>query len=380
MPKILLIDDEANQGWKEIVEKVFFGGKEIDAATTKQEALTCLQGTRYDLIFLDLRFGENDHQGRDLKKFQGYEVLTQEIRGSFDLLNFASPVLLFTASNKIWNIHGMLEAGADDFYIKEHPDQAADLEFSRQNFIRLNQLIPELIDFGSKRNDLLIKAKAILALIPGEIRNQNIRERIAQKLKIGYTTLFHRHSGFEQDKFAFSKESMAYICFWSILEELTKDGFEDNWIKSGPQEGEMRQGNWRLRNGQPFIENLSFTAAGGLTGYYRVELLYVSGSYRKQQRDIPVGDKEIGFYQSKIGLPLQVYALMILGKGWSASLSKNRFHDLIQFRNKVDFIHSSVNSIFNKKMDDGKDKVEAYKHCIKMLDFILQIMSAPWLP
>ncbi|WP_316832950.1 response regulator [Pedobacter aquatilis] len=377
-PRILLIDDEANQGWKETVEKVFFNGDEIDAAITKEEAVAALDRTHYDLIFLDLRFGENDHQVKHLEKFQGYEILTSEIRGGFDKVNFTTPVILFTASNKIWNIHGMLEAGADDFYIKEHPDQATDIEFSRQNFIRLTKQIPSLIALGVKRQQLLTQVNEIIALIATEIYNQNIRERIAQKLKIGFTTLFHRHSAFEQQQFAFSQELMAYICFWSILEEITKDGFQDNWIKSGANEGEMAGGNWRLRNGEPFIENLTYTNSGVLTGHYQIELIYDAGAYKKQQRFLALNDPELGHYQKKIGLPLQVYAQVILGKNWSASKAKTKFHPLVQFRNQVDFIHSSVGAIFNKNLNDVQDKTNAFNHCVKMLDFIKELLASPW--
>lgn len=378
MSKILLIDDEANQGWKEILEKVFFEGQDIAIATTKHEAVELLSQDAFELIFLDLRYGENDHHSSDLKTYQGYEILTQEIRGGFEKLNFATPVILFTASNKIWNIHGMLDAGADSFYIKEHPDQATDLDFSRQNFIRLTQQIPSLLEMGKVRSSVLKKVNVILDLIEGEVKNLNIRERIAEKLKIGYTTLFHRHSSFEHEKFAFNNELMTYICFWSILEEIAKDSFEDKWIKSGPHEGKMAQDNWNLRNGQRFIENLTFVNSDALTGYVRVQLVRDGVAYKKQQRDIPIKDKDIIYFQGKIGLPLQIYALMILGKGWTAAEAKNRFYDHIQFRNRVDFIHSSVEAIFTKNMSNQQDKSQAQAYCIKMLDFLYILLSSPW--
>jgi len=380
MPKILLIDDEANHGWKEILEKVFFDGQEITAATTKNEAIECLNQDLYELIFLDLRFGEGDHNLSELKNFQGYQLLSWEIRGSFEHPNFATPVILFTASNKIWNIHGMLEAGADDFYIKEHPDQADDKDFSMQNFNRLKSQISELPKLGSRRNIVSAKIKAILNLIPKEISHSNIRERITEKLKIGYTTLFHRHSNFENEKFAFSQEVMAYICFWSILEEVVKDGFQDKWIKTGFQEGAMTGGNWTLKNGKKFIERSTTIVSGKSTAMLEVQITLQKGRYKKVRRQMKPTDQSFNYYDNKVFLSLQVIALLMLGKGWSEQAANDTFNELNSFRNRVDFIHSSVESIFTKPLSSKKDKEEAERYCIKMLDFIEQVIASPWLP
>jgi CheY-like chemotaxis protein len=379
MSRILLIDDEANQGWKEILQRIFFRGQNIDAATTKEEAVIHLAQNSYDLIFLDLRYREHDHHSGNLKNFQGYEILTQEIRGGFENLNFATPIIIFTASNKIWNIHGMLDAGADSYYIKEHPDQATDLEFSRQNFIRLSQHIPELLALGEKRTKVLQQVNVLIALISTEILNVNIRNRILEKLKIGYTTLFHKHTTFEDEKFTFSNEMLAFICFWSILEEIAKDFFKDQWIKAGSKEGQMNQGNWILRNGNPFIQCKTELYRGVRTDVLKIELSYKGDHYTKKSRRIYSGQKDFNFYSGRIGLSLQIYAIMIIGKGWSSTDAKHRFYDLNEFRNKVDFIHSSVGSIFSKKLTDENDKSQAYQNCIKMLDFLTLLLRSSWI-
>src|SRR5688572_30123910 len=141
--KILLIDDEAENGWKEVIEKVLFRSESIDFALNIESAKEKLSASFYDLVILDLRFGETDHTETDIKKYGGYNILTNKIRNSFANINFPTPVLLFTASNKVWNIMEIIEAGCDDYYIKEHPDTAYDLDFSRKNYIRLKEGIPK---------------------------------------------------------------------------------------------------------------------------------------------------------------------------------------------------------------------------------------------
>ena len=130
--RILLIDDEAANGWKEVLEKILFNNEEINVALDISSAKIKLEESKYNLIILDLRFGESDHNTIDITTYGGYRVLKEFIRNDFYNLNYSTPVLLFTASNKVWNIFDMMEVGADDYYIKEHPD-FADTDFSKKN-------------------------------------------------------------------------------------------------------------------------------------------------------------------------------------------------------------------------------------------------------
>ena len=66
--KILLIDDEANLGWKEVLEKVLLKSTPIDTAISYEEAEDKLDNEIFDLIFLDLRFGETDHSKISIKE------------------------------------------------------------------------------------------------------------------------------------------------------------------------------------------------------------------------------------------------------------------------------------------------------------------------
>ncbi|MFZ1799989.1 MAG: hypothetical protein WAU24_09010, partial [Chitinophagaceae bacterium] len=75
-------------------------------------AIDTIKNKKFDLIFLDIRFGEADHKAIDIHKMSGYKILTDEMRSSFKSLNFSTPVIVFTASNKVWNIIEMIEAGA----------------------------------------------------------------------------------------------------------------------------------------------------------------------------------------------------------------------------------------------------------------------------
>jgi len=379
---VLLIDDEATFGWKEVIEKVFFYGTSIDKADNKSDAIDAINNKKYDLIFLDIRFGESDHKEIDIHKMTGYQILTRELRSSFKALNFSTPVIVFTASNKVWNIIEMIEAGADDYYIKEHPDTASDFEFSRSNFIRLKGLndnqgvINKLFDLGRKRNLIKEKINEIVNLLTININNENIKNRIQEKLKIGYGLLFRNLSNFESSHFIYSNESLAYVVFWSILEEISKDFFEDNWMRTGNDEGSMNENKWKLKkSGIIFIEDLRFKNFERIEGFIKVAIDWDGSKYVVRNRNIDNYNSDIKFYTGKISLSLQVYAIMLLDKKWESIQAKNLFKPLNDYRNEVDFIHSSVSKIFKSPVSNSTNNIKAFEKCNEMLVFISKILN-----
>ena len=382
MTKVLLIDDEANNGWKEVIEKALFSGESIDVAEDISSAKEKLNNTQYDLIILDLRFGEHDHQSFDLFDFGGYKILSLEIRSSFDKLNFPTPVLLFTASNKVWNIMEMIEAGADDYYVKEHPSTAYDLDFSRKNYLRLKGdkthegIIKDLLKIGEKRRKILKIISDIIYNSKRSINNNNIKQRIEEKLKIGYGILFRQITRIEKEKLLYNNEVIAFIVFWSILEEIAKDSFKNNWVMSGNKEGSMRQDKWKLRkSGKIFIEDCRSVINGRNVGNLIVGIKWDGNKYIAKQSNLRDQDKEINFFTGKVSLSHQIYAVMLLGKGLDPALAFNLFDGLNKYRNEIDFIHSSVSSVFTSSLSSNQDNSNAFNKCIEVLDFINNLLK-----
>lgn len=375
--KILLIDDEALRGWKEVIEKVLFKGNKIDCALNYIEASELLIENSYDLIFLDLRFGESDHKEKNIETFGGYKVLNELIRSEFANPNFSTPVLLFTATNKAWNIFEMLECGADNFYIKEHPNTSHDIEFSKNNYNRLLKNTKSLIELGIKKKEVWNKIQNISKLTFTKINNSNIKKRVNDKLKIGYGILFRPTSRLEKKELLFSNEIIAYIIFWSILEEIVKDNFKDNWIKSGDKEGEMVNNLWVLNNGTPFIEDFRTINLGKNEGVIRVGIKYDKSRkyYKADSVDIECDNPEVKFYSGKINLSQQVFAVLLLEKGWVPLKVKNQFSNLNEYRNKIDFIHSSITAIFNHDLNNPINYDNAYDKCLEMLQFLEEILE-----
>ena len=136
--RILLIDDNANKGWKQIIEKVFpVTDMIVQVALNLQEAENKIED-KFDLIFLDVRLSEQDHNVTNPTEYSGYKIL-EKIKNNFLNMNFATPIILITATNKIWNVDAFRNYGIDGYYIKEHPNYVFDIETSKQNYNNLKK-------------------------------------------------------------------------------------------------------------------------------------------------------------------------------------------------------------------------------------------------
>ena len=350
---ILLFDDEAKNGWEEIL-KILFTEKlglkiNLESITTKEEGLKILKQKNFDLIFLDLRFGEKDHLSNNIEDFTGFKIL-KNIRKSFNNINFTTPIILFTATNKIWYVNEMMEMGADDYYIKEHPDYSYDINFSQINYKRLLKSISFLLKENSKRKHIWNLSQKI---IKGHINKKNISGRIEEKLKLGYGILFRNVSKIENEVLIFNKEIIAFIVFWSILEEVSKDFFIRNWKNK-------KDNNWVLRNG----EKIQIHTRN------KKETLFNSISKKSNSWESFSG------YDPIITLSKQICAILRYQLKWSHHQIKSNFMlKLNHYRNQNDFIHSSVDSIFNHSLKENQDNINAYKKCIQTLEFISTIVN-----
>jgi len=351
--RIILIDDEANFGWYEVVSKALFANEEIECAIDILSATEKLSTEEYDLILLDLRFGESDHDNSEIENFGGYTILRNFIRNSFFSLNFPTPVILFTASNKAWHIFDMIDSGVDDFYVKEHPD-LTDLEFSRKNYLRLLSSIISLKALGNKRREIWKSILDISVVCEVAIANNNIRNRIIEKLKIGYGLLFRKTTSLENKELLFNNEIIAFIVFWSILEEISHDFF------SRREETDIE---WILRkNGKQLQWRYNDNTIKTLFSTIKDEVNTESVS-------------SISVQSHHISLSSQIAAILRYQKNWNHhKIHLSFLSKLNKFRNDIDFIHSDTQSILNNSLSKHYDSLVGYEKCTQILTFINEIL------
>lgn len=138
--RILLIDDEASKGWETVLRKIFKTSSAEDFVVINEkvkdfEALSVasksiVESDKFDLYLVDLRLnGLDEDENLKTEAFSGMKVL-KKIKS----LNEGNQVIVFTASNKVWNLKALLDAGADDYYMKESPEYNFSKTISEQNY------------------------------------------------------------------------------------------------------------------------------------------------------------------------------------------------------------------------------------------------------
>jgi CheY-like chemotaxis protein len=151
--KILYIDDEKDKGWNELFCTLFYHG-----LINKVENYECMgsefhqlekdeiinlsvnKAKDFDLVILDFRLTEDDFYENDPKKITGFKIL-EEIKS----YNKGIQVVIFSATNKIWNLQALIDAGADGFIIKESPENSVDPDFTKQSIINFINTVDECL-------------------------------------------------------------------------------------------------------------------------------------------------------------------------------------------------------------------------------------------
>jgi CheY-like chemotaxis protein len=152
--KILYIDDESDKGWNVLFHSLFcnelinqvenfqtlgpeFHGLEKD----KIIKLSVDKAKDFDLILLDFRLTQDDFYETDPKKITGFQIL-EKIKE----FNKGIQVIIFSASNKIWNLQALQEAGADGFIVKESPENSADNQFTFESISNLKITVNQCLN------------------------------------------------------------------------------------------------------------------------------------------------------------------------------------------------------------------------------------------
>ena len=134
--KMLLIDDEADKGWDDVLRKMMPNAefKTIQEQVPDYDSLSegakkTIESGKYDLIFLDLRMnGVAEEDTLRPNEFSGMKILK-----AIKEQNKGNQVIMFTASNKAWNMKALLDEGVDGYYIKESPEFAFPHSYSLSN-------------------------------------------------------------------------------------------------------------------------------------------------------------------------------------------------------------------------------------------------------
>jgi CheY-like chemotaxis protein len=153
-PRILYIDDKADEGWADIFILMIYG--ELNNETKDQFITDNLKSSARDIdryyddkikglinseltpevILLDLRLFNEGGSGLNISELSGVKLL-EKIRVDFKGI----PVIITTASNKVVSFDEMMKLGADGYWIKEGIDEQRTGQQTVRNYERFLELI-----------------------------------------------------------------------------------------------------------------------------------------------------------------------------------------------------------------------------------------------
>lgn len=226
--KILLIDDEADKGWDDVLRKMLPNSefKTIQEQVPNYESLSegakkTIESGKYDLIFLDLRMnGVAEEDTLRPNEFSGMKILK-----AVKEQNKGNQVIMLTASNKAWNMKALLDAGADGYYIKESPEYTFPASYSNSNAHELCDSITQCLDKGYLRS-VYSKVKKIKELIQKSQCFSNRTEEILGSIDIAYDLL--SKSNAKQEYKAYS-----YLQLFLVIEEFVKSPTVFDTVEDG---------------------------------------------------------------------------------------------------------------------------------------------------
>jgi CheY-like chemotaxis protein len=218
--KILLIDDEADKGWSDVLIKMFDAAdfQFIQKNTFAQfytDAKDKIVHEDWDLILLDLRLNPEEEEQPafiaegDIDKYSGAQLL-KVIKEK----NRGTQVIIFTASNKAWNMKALLDSGADGYFIKESPELGFSYQFSQENV--KNFIKNAKTCLGKKYlQDIFAREVFIKSALDnkktGKTQDyQDFLDQLKTQIDISYDLLYNANS---DTKFAY-----AYIALFRIVE------------------------------------------------------------------------------------------------------------------------------------------------------------------
>ena len=289
---VLYVDDEADDGWYELlchilddennIHNVDCLGNELKSKTQEEiinYVLYEIKRTNANVVILDLRLHPKDFSAdTNIKEITGFKLL-EKIKEH----NRGIQVLMFSATNKIWNLQALQKKEADGFIMKEAPENSATLNFTEES-------ITNFVSLFSTCSKCIYKKKLWS-------RIQKINNKIDYLMKFNYIEVKYANnlltllSMFEDALFdSNQKHSLdnAFVHLFTTI-ELTAN----EWIGSRKDKNGIRQSYFK-ENGDPLyyfdIDNKSTRPIRELKGDLNWNQKIANTLYRVNTYDENIAD------------------------------------------------------------------------------------------
>lgn len=224
-PKVLLIDDEAEKGWNEILafllsdlnniytDYLGVDFKSLSSDEIIEKSIEKIFTDDIDVVILDFRLNPSDFE-----KIKSNETTSIKILKKIKKRNPSIQVIVFSATNKVWNLQALQEAEVDSFIFK---DSSENIHLTIENLILK-------LTISIKKSSWLkpIWNKTITAIDHLEnqrkkhILDKNFTGGISSFLQLGFDSLINCNRRFPFDS--------AFIYYFLILEAISKQMIDED--------------------------------------------------------------------------------------------------------------------------------------------------------
>lgn len=243
--KILLIDDEADKGWEDILNAIFQSNNKDNFKTIKEkvkdydeltpESKSLIESGDFDLYLVDLRLNgleEDLEENMKPQDFSGTNIIKK-----IKTLNPGNQVIMFTASNKAWNMkHLVSSLGVGGYYIKESPEYNFSSEFSRENFLNFKEDVDNCLRLHFLRNIAIVNEKCMqhIALKFSNVSAsyQDFYTRTKTSIQVAFELLQNTTENPKYFSFAFLTYHQILEDYCNQQENITKDNLGVYVIKN----------------------------------------------------------------------------------------------------------------------------------------------------
>ena len=239
--KVLLVDDEWNKGWKDIIKSTLCGDKieievfEYDFRDKKNFNLIVQvkhkklkeQIQQADVVILDLRLTSYDHENNNIDEYSGIKILEK-----IHEINAGIQVIMLTATSKSTTLEKLYDKKILGYIKKEHPE-----DISIDTSENINKII-KLVDKGLEKKYL----KEIWQIQKNILLNKNLPEDIYLEVK----NIFEILDSDMKNRFNF-----VVLTFTKIFESISKIYIDEKtmqYIEDGKNVGVYNYFNNTINN------------------------------------------------------------------------------------------------------------------------------------
>ncbi len=257
----MLIDDQHKKGWGDVLEKII---KRISSQASLNifDDYLLFEKTNEEInndifkdideytphvIFLDLRLREEEEASNyahtPIINFSGGTLL-KTIKEKYPHIS----VIIFTASNKAWNMEQLIQAGADGYFIKPSPEIDSNVHILREEYHAFLELIRSC---RIKSNILTAFWGHISTIKEGStlIKEKNldgdktvVEKRIIERLGMFFGLLKrdYEDSRYNKERFYYSDLELAFMTLWSCLNDIQFIYYEKIKWMTTPEDSNQR--------------------------------------------------------------------------------------------------------------------------------------------